>query len=1011
MNNDGKPPSAMMNAASNTKPPMGPNNANASRPPLPPGRPGSAASTAAAAAFNKSNGQNPSRASSTPNSTTTTATTATGDDKRLTVFLRVRPPVCANGKKGNEGSINTVEVIKPAAAVVGGGGGAVAGGGLPTTIRTYPPLDSNAAKVVRGSNTRASARRRVNTNQSSNTSKSFNDDENSTSSSSGVDPTAEIRGVKEYSYSGVFAPESTQSDVYTNVAAPLVEGLFPQAANNNNDIGDVYGELGESALLFTLGVTNAGKTHTVMGNTGLEPMKQKMTRQQQQQQQQKGTKAKKLTMKKMMPKSAVKLGDDFKLNQDCGIIPRSLDHMLAKIKTLNDQATQNGQQCLQLYMSYLEIYNENIYDLLPNPSEEDNKPRRPCDSQPTLKLRESRRGKIFVRGLARHAVDNVQQGLELAHMAKMNRHTASNNINEESSRSHSICQLEIAYAPATRSGNAAAAAAAASGLKKSSGGNDTDVDSEFESDDESVCSKSSIGSSNSRLSNTTRQQQRKKSTIIWIVDLAGSERGKKTRAHTRHQKEAALINASLMNLMRCLREMLNHQPTKKRGGGSSKGGVVPFRDSKLSHMFMNHLTGPSASRTSMVVNVNPAADDYDETQHVLAYAATARSVTISAVDYNRSLRRFAKESKAKKTNTASGTSTAKQALANIAKKLSPKKRKGGAATESKNPAAKRLRSNSHTSSASAASSLGSTKRFGNSATSSAARKPPPKFGGRSTQSGTTKGSTQELEQLREENFELKFTVDDLRQQLDDCETTTRNEVVEQMDEQLQDAKIWYENRIAKLQQEVNLRQSSSKQDGEQEGVAVGLSSSEAEEMQEQIAECEEEMKRMRDDHEEEVQKLSSEHLALVREHQVEIDNLKKEHKKQLAAEQSKAKHLENEVGMLRHQSTELQVSHASLLEKYNALLAVQKEQATANTASAQQEKENPSVAAAAGESPSFRKLPRERVSDVASAAGCVDIVSPSKKKRGWFVKSPAKVAIGAEKKPPTRSPLGKINKK
>jgi hypothetical protein len=76
-------------------------------------------------------------------------------------------------------------------------------------------------------------------------------------------------------------------------------------------------------------------------------------------------------------------------------------------------------------------------------------------------------------------------------------------------------------------------------------------------------------------------------------------------SHTRHQKEAvstilfqqvsggclhamsnflrldvvvqALINASLMNLMRCLREMLNHQP-KKRGG--NKGGVVPFRESK-----------------------------------------------------------------------------------------------------------------------------------------------------------------------------------------------------------------------------------------------------------------------------------------------------------------------------------------------------------------------------------------------------------------------------------------------
>ena len=61
---------------------------------------------------------------------------------------------------------------------------------------------------------------------------------------SGNDDTSdEVLGVKEYAYSGVFEPISTQCDV--------VEGIFPD---------DADGELGESALLFTLGVTNAGKT-------------------------------------------------------------------------------------------------------------------------------------------------------------------------------------------------------------------------------------------------------------------------------------------------------------------------------------------------------------------------------------------------------------------------------------------------------------------------------------------------------------------------------------------------------------------------------------------------------------------------------------------------------------------------------------------------------------------------------------------------------------------------------
>ncbi|KAL7539979.1 hypothetical protein ACHAXR_009780 [Thalassiosira sp. AJA248-18] len=812
-------------------------------------------------------------------------------DKRLTVFLRVRPPVCANGKTGNEGSINTIEVIRDRTADIEP---------LPTTIRTYPPLNSNAAKVVRGGSKLSASNSSLKRAPSS---KSLNDDG---SRDSGIDPHAEVRGVKEYAYSGVFGPNFTQQDVYDNVAAPLVEGLFPQSDNDD--------ALGESALLFTLGVTNAGKTHTVMG-TGFE------------------TKGDKKKMQK----------NDCTPHKDWGIIPRSLDHMLSRISNLNEKASSGPQ--LQMYMSYLEIYNEQIFDLLPNKSDA---PRRPCDGKPTLKLRESRRGRIFCRGLARHAVNDVQQGLALAQVAKNNRHTASNNINANSSRSHSICQLEIAHSP----GHGA----------KRTGLPDMDVDSEYETDDDSsVCSKSSSGS---------RRNKQRKSTIIWIVDLAGSERSKRTRTNTRHQKEAALINASLMNLMRCLREMLNHQPKKLGSASKGRGGVVPFRDSKLSYMFMNHLTGPAASRTSMVVNVNPAADDYDETQHVLGYAAAARSVTISAVDYNRKRRMFAKESKLK--------TSPKKALAKVVKKLSPKKRKG---TTESNPAAKRLRSNSNT-------ALNNSKKFARAG--AVARKPPPKASNVNKRAQT---GSKELEQLREENFSLKVTVDDLNQQLVDCEATTRSEVVDMMDEQLQESKTWYENRITQLKQQITSLQSSKQ-------AQLGVQNNEAE-LMERIDECEEEMKRQRDEHNAEVEDLSATHLHLVKEHEAEVESLKNVHNSELRA-------VENEVGTLRHQKKELQVSHDSLLERYNALLASQKE-------ASHHEKENPS-AVASSESPSFRRHPRERVSDVATSGG-VDITSPKKKRGRWFVKSPAKVATGGgknmspAKSSSTRSPLGKINGK
>ena len=231
-------------------------------------------------------------------------------DKRLSVFLRVRPPVCSNGKKGNEGAANTIEIIEAKSAATQRGYAPT----LPTTVRTYPPLNSNAAKVVRCGG-------KVPTEASSGNSKKAPSSKSLIDDGSADSDKSEVRGVKEYSYSGVFGPKSTQSEVYNNIAAPLVDGLFPRDKESES--------LGESALLFTLGVTNAGKTHTVMG-TGF------------------GSKGGR--------KPTDCPGENW------GIIPRALHHILTRIDGSNSAAATNaGGPKLQMYMSYLEIYNESIY--------------------------------------------------------------------------------------------------------------------------------------------------------------------------------------------------------------------------------------------------------------------------------------------------------------------------------------------------------------------------------------------------------------------------------------------------------------------------------------------------------------------------------------------------------------------------------------------------------------------------------------------------------------------------
>ena len=77
-----------------------------------------------------------------------------------------------------------------------------------------------------------------------------------------------------------------------------------------------------------------------------------------------------------------------------------------------------------------------------------------------------------------------------------------------------------------------------------------------------------------------------------------------------HCRESGAINASLMTLGRCL-EALHWNQTHP--GAAPR--LVPFRESKITHLFRDALHG--WGRILLSVNVSPAAQDYDETSHVL----------------------------------------------------------------------------------------------------------------------------------------------------------------------------------------------------------------------------------------------------------------------------------------------------------------------------------------------------------------------------------------------------------
>ncbi|KAG7098944.1 hypothetical protein E1B28_000834 [Marasmius oreades] len=129
---------------------------------------------------------------------------------------------------------------------------------------------------------------------------------------------------------------------------------------------------------------------------------------------------------------------------------------------------------------------------------------------------------------------------------------------------------------------------------------------------------------------------------LTLVDLAGSERTKHTHTTGDRLKEAGNINKSLMVLGQCL-EVLRQNQRKLAMSLSHEGeghegrmdtrevkkglAIVPFRHSKLTEALMDYFVGDG--QTVMIVNVNPYDTGYDENSHVMKFSALAREVYVN----------------------------------------------------------------------------------------------------------------------------------------------------------------------------------------------------------------------------------------------------------------------------------------------------------------------------------------------------------------------------------------------
>lgn len=279
--------------------------------------------------------------------------------------------------------------------------------------------------------------------------------------------------------------------------------------------------------------------------------------------------------------------------KEAGVIPKICQDMFERITAV--QAADPNIKCT-VEVSYLEIYNERVRDLL-NPTTKGK-------NGGSLKVREHPSTGPYVEDLAKLVVGSFAEIEHLMDEGNKARTVAATNMNETSSRSHAVFTLIL-----TQKRN--------------------DVEMKMSTE---------------------------KAAKISLVDLAGSERANSTGATGARLKEGAEINRSLSTLGRVISALADlSSGTKKKGKSANQ---VPYRDSVLTWLLKDSLGGNSM--TAMIAAISPADINFDETLSTLRYADSAKRIKNHAVvneDANaRMIRELREELESLRSKLGSGAS-------------------------------------------------------------------------------------------------------------------------------------------------------------------------------------------------------------------------------------------------------------------------------------------------------------------------------------------------------------------
>ncbi|XP_017909072.1 PREDICTED: kinesin-like protein KIF23 isoform X5 [Capra hircus] len=382
----------------------------------------------------------------------------------------------------------------------------------------------------------------------------------------------------QYSFKQVFGTHTTQKELFDVVANPLVDDLIH----------------GKNGLLFTYGVTGSGKTHTMTGSPGeggLLPRCLHML----------FNSIGSFQAKRYVFKSNDRNSMDIQCEVDA-LLERQKREATPNPKTpsskrqvdpefadmINVQEFCKAEEVDEdsvygVFVSYIEIYNNYIYDLLEEVPFDPIKPKWNSCSTPMRNtdfvppqsklLREDKNHNMYVAGCTEVEVKSTEEAFEVFWRGQKKRRIANTHLNHESSRSHSVFNIKLVQAPLDADGD-----------------------------------------------NVLQEKEQITISQLSLVDLAGSERTNRTKAEGNRLREAGNINQSLMTLRTCM-EVLRENQTY----GTNK--MVPYRDSKLTHLFKNYFDGEGKVR--LIVCVNPKAEDYEESLQVMRFAEVTQEVEVA----------------------------------------------------------------------------------------------------------------------------------------------------------------------------------------------------------------------------------------------------------------------------------------------------------------------------------------------------------------------------------------------